>query len=399
MRKLKVGLMAVAVLAIAAPLVIAAPAMAQQHGLADPLGLIASGAVIPFVGSGGAITPATDNALSIIEVYSPVGDESLFHMFFFDSSCTRKGDSIGLPVTGNGVGLLRVDNIQTTDGNPPEGLIAAADVDSTGFALKPLANPVHMRMLWFDVTKGFARTLEPISILNAETSASMETWNPLRTAATFFTPLVGPDTGLDTTIYFVCPNTAVTNDITNTASGAFPIDSGFPPLLDPSGHSPQVGVSSLRVRVYDTNEIFLRDLKTTCSCLTARPLALSPSQGGLSDVFHDASAAPLGTYTEVEGDVVTKAAVCDFTTFIGEVALDKAKPQPDCSKFVGVNANDQNVFDLFKVVSPSVLKQGPTVFTGYRGLRALGNGGLDLFGRLSNGNYLSIRGTLTPDQR
>ena len=74
MRKLIVGLVAVGLLAVAGP------AKAQ---MADPLGLIASGAVIPYVGSTGiavvnsatgALTSTFENvgSLAILEVASPV---------------------------------------------------------------------------------------------------------------------------------------------------------------------------------------------------------------------------------------------------------------------------------------------------------------------------------------
>jgi hypothetical protein len=390
MRKLIVGLIAVAVLATAAP------AMAQ---FTDPLGLINSGAVIPFVGSNGTIS-GSHVAASFLEVASPVGDNSNFHMFFFDSNCTRTGDSVGLPVTANGMAVLRVDNVQVTDKNPPEGLIAAASVDSTGFALRPLDSPVHMRMLWFDVTSGFGRTLEPIAIDNAEVPGI--TWNPLRSGATFFTPLVG--TGFDTTIFFICPNTAVTNDATLTG-GAFPRGRGFPALVDAGGNPPQTSgaqtATSLRVRVFDLNEHFIRDLRTTCGCLTARPLAASPAQGGIggiSDVFHDAVAAPDGTFSEVEGDTVNaKAAVCDFTKQLGSVTLAPGVAAPDCSTFAGVDANGNNRFNTFTIVTPSQQAAGPAVFTGYRAMPINFPGvHVDLFGRLSNASAPSLQGGLVP---
>jgi hypothetical protein len=403
MRKLIVGLIAVAVLATAAP------AMAQFN---DPLSLIASGAVIPFVGTGGAIS-GNNVALSFIEVSSPVGDNSNFHMFFFDSNCTRAGDSVGLPVTENGVAVLRVDNIQPTDKNPSEGLIAAAGVDATGFALQPLNFPIHLRMLWFDVTAGFARTLEPIALDGGEFSAfdnnaprfSITTWDPLRSGATFFTPLVTSPTGFDTTIFFICPNTAVSNDINSAAVGAFPITK-FPALLDANGHPPQTSgaqtATSLRVRVFDAHEVFLRDLRTTCGCLTARPLIASPAQGGISDVFHDAVAADSGTFSEVEGDTVAaKAAVCDFTTQTGTAATNPGAPAPDCSVFTGqaagplgaCNQTTCNTFTTFKVVTPSQQAAGPAVFTGYRAMPVhFGPVNVDLFGRLSNSSFSALRG-------
>ncbi len=383
MRKLTVGLIAVALLATAAP------ARAQW---ADPLGLIASGLIIPYVGNG-TVSPGS---FSFLEVYAPVRDESGFHMFFFDTTCARKGDSVGLPLTANDVALLRVDNLGGL--NPQEGLIAAAGVDNTGFNLTPLTSAVHARVLWI-TGQGTVRTLEPISIWNPETAPVFfnqlaYTWNPLRSAATFFAPLEGA-IGLSTTIYFVCPTTNVTNDIASLTSGAFPIASGFPPLLDQSISSPLPAGSPtpLRVRVFDTDERFLRDVTTTCTCLTASPVLT------ISAVYGSAAEAPFGTYSEVEGNT-TKAvpAVCDFTTIVGNTTIDSSTTPPSCAQAVstvvppcaGQDVDTCTTYNLFRIVTPAIAPKGPAVFTGYRGIRF---GGVDVFGRLSNGNQLSIQGT------
>lgn len=97
---------------------VTAPAMAQpivdypgaQPGSLDPLGLITSGAVLPYVG-GGANS-------SFIEAYSPVQSAEV-HMFFFDPSCVRVGDSANLTLTANDVEFFRVDNLGTTPPSPP----------------------------------------------------------------------------------------------------------------------------------------------------------------------------------------------------------------------------------------------------------------------------------------
>jgi hypothetical protein len=388
MRKLTVGLIAVALLATAAP------ARAQW---ADPLGLIASGLIVPFVGNG-TVSPGS---FSFLEVYAPVGSESGFHMFFFDTTCARKGDSVGLPLTANDVALLRVDNLGGA--NPVEGLITAADVDNTGFNLIPMASAVHARVLWI-TGAGTVRTLEPISIWNPEVVPAffspvingipiLNSWNPLRSAATFFAPLEGG--GLNTTIYFVCPTTNATNDITNFNAGAFPINSGFPALLDQSGESPQPAgtPTPLRVRVFDTEERFLRDVTTTCTCLTASPVL------SISQVYGSAVEAPGGTYSEVEGNT-TKAvpAVCDFTTLIGSTTIDSTTPPPSCAQAVatvpppcaGQGVDTCTTYNLFRIATPAIPAKGPVTFTGYRGIRV---GSIDVFSRLQNGSAASIQGT------
>jgi hypothetical protein len=149
--------------------------------------------------------------------------------------------------------------------------------------------------------------------------------------------------------------------------------------------------------------------------LTARPLAASPAQGGISDVFHDAVSAPNGTFSEVEGDTVgAKAAVCDFTTQTGTTFLNPGKPAPDCSVFTGQAVGPIppncttplcNTFTTFKVITPSQQAAGPAVFTGYRAMPVNftshqgGGSDMDLFGRLSNAAFNSLRGTIVPGTR
>jgi hypothetical protein len=110
MRKLIVGL------AIGALLGAVPPAMAQSG---DPLGLITSGAVLPFVG-GGTNFPGS---MSFLEVASPNSDNSL-HAFFFDANCNRGTISIPIDLTTNGLTVMRIDDT-------PQGAGRSAD-DRTG---------------------------------------------------------------------------------------------------------------------------------------------------------------------------------------------------------------------------------------------------------------------------
>jgi len=88
MRKLMVGLMMVVGLLAVTP-----PAMAQSlvvPGSGDPVGLITSGAVLPFLGQGNA---PGGTGLSFLELLAPV-DFTTVHMFLFDANCVRNGPSI-----------------------------------------------------------------------------------------------------------------------------------------------------------------------------------------------------------------------------------------------------------------------------------------------------------------
>src|SRR5262249_37863238 len=158
MRKLTVALMAVSLLAMAAP------AMAQQI---DPLGLITSGAVLPFVGGAAPLTTGGPNliapgSMSFLEVASPIGANPNLHLFFFDSACTRGPESVGRPLTTNDVALIRVDSVDQV--TPADGLTAAGQAGGDGFHLDPLTLPIHARVLWVNAAANFVRTLEPIGI-------------------------------------------------------------------------------------------------------------------------------------------------------------------------------------------------------------------------------------------
>jgi hypothetical protein len=301
-----------------------APAGAQT---ADPLGLIASGALVPYVGSG-----RLKGEMSILEIASPVGsnappEDTIFgprplHMFFFDGACTRSGPSVSLPLTVNDVDRVRLDFAL---GVPDSGLVAIASSD-TGFELRPLSNPIHARVLWIHPGQDFVRILEPIALANAEAVDTSQVWNPLRTAATFHAPLDRGNTR--STLVLICPTA-------NIITAAFP-STFFPELVPPPAAS---GSTPLRMRVYNDEELFVRNIVTTCDCLSQIPLR------SLDPVYSDLRVAPRGTYTEILGG-----------------AADDA----------------------------------PVSLTGYLATRA---GGRDAFSRLSGGSASSIQGSLAPGVR
>jgi len=344
MRKFIVGLMAVGLLAVTAP------AMAADRGMGDPLGLINSGAVLPFVGAGNIL----DGSQSFLEVTSPVRDNLGLHMFFFATNCVKGPKSVGLSQTANDVDVFRIDNFDPDTGFT-NGLVGLASTDGSGQVLVPLESAIHARVYW--VTQdGFVRVLEPISLDHFEFRGQFIggglfdtglTWNPLRTGASFFAPLEA--NGFHTTLLLICP----TQDIAGPQSSgaAFPDDLasgfGFPALIPVPVGSGQS--TPLQGRVYNDEERFLRDFLTTCNCLT------STSVTALDAVYSDPDpgfGAPFGTYTEIE------------TT--------------------GIPTDSGNAF------------------TGYKAIRVGGTatqGGVDVFGRLDNANVLSQQGTRTFNTR
>jgi hypothetical protein len=258
MRKLIVGLMLGALLGAVTP------AIAQQ---ADPLGLISSGAVLPFIG-GGTIFPGS---MSFLEIASPV-DNNEMHAFFFDAACNKGSLSLPLSLTTNGLTVTRIDNF---DPKVPDGLIAIAHSASGIAPLDPLQNPIHARVLFTSPGSNIGRVLEPIAITNVDTE-DLFSWNPLRSGATFHAPLEGG--GTSTTLLLVCPGSNVT--------GAFP-SSSFPA-------APSVA-SSLDGLVFDTDENLLINIHIACKCLTLTKVT------DIAAVYGDASQAPKGTYTELYG--------------------------------------------------------------------------------------------------
>jgi hypothetical protein len=257
---------------------------------------------------------------------------------------------VGLPLTTNDVQLFRLD--YTNSQNPVDGLVTAANVDQSGFALVPIsaATPVHLRVLWVNAGADFMRTLEPISINNAEALTVNGTWNPMRTGATYYAPLQG--NGVSTTMYFICPRDTIAGHILVGASlqaqvapgtlPAFP-ESLFPALVPPAPST----TTPLRLRVYDDEEGFLRDLQSSCDCLTVKSVT------DLSPVYADSTVAPFGTYTEVEGgDNVVNSLTRDVS------------------------------FVLYRAIRVS-------------GAAGIGGGNLDLFGRASGGNKFLLRGDFT----
>jgi hypothetical protein len=290
MRKLTVGLMVLGLL-----MALAGPVTAQ---IMDPLGLIASGVVLPYLGSVGDTVafgaPLVPGSQAWLEIYSPTGNNPNLHMFYYSQACARGPESVGLPMTINDVELFRLDFVGSK--NPVNGLVTLANADSTGFQLNPLTNiagistaPIAARVLWVNAAGGWIRTIDPIQVAGADgLPVDGFLWNPLRTASFFFAPREIPGTE-STTMYFVCPNAQISSAL---ADSAFP-HSRFPAIIPPFR---AVGSATLRYRIYDTDERFLRDFADTCDCLTQRSL----SSASMPFVYQDVNEAPEGTYTEVE---------------------------------------------------------------------------------------------------
>jgi hypothetical protein len=308
MMGLKVGLLVVGLLAM-----VATPAMAQ---FSDPLTLAASGAILPFFGTG--------NNVSVMEVASPVGANTDLHFIFYNANCTRIV-SVFDGLTENDVELhLAASTNPLAYVVGQDGLVAIARSAANGIDLVPMLSALHSRMYWINVSDSKFRVLEPIIIDTYELPSALSTWVPIRTGATFYAPLDSA-TGLQTTLYLICPK----DTIQGGAGSAFPTTV----FAIPQGASTSsifkssYPASSIRGRVYDTDENPLRNLNTNCDCLQSKRVTT-----------FDLVYTTTDTFTELETD----------STFAG--------------------------------------------FTGYKAINFAGVPVVDLFGRLSNGNRLSLAG-------
>jgi hypothetical protein len=292
----------------------AGSAMAQ--GVGDPLTLAASGVLLPYITSGGTV--------ALAEIASPVGQNPDLHLLFFNNTCVRVV-STEVPETTNDIAFVLVANVVPANTN---GLLAIGEVDATDFGLGPLVSPIHTRMYEFNAGTGRSRVFEPIILDVAEFPGNPHTWSPLRTGATFFAPLV--TSTVQTELTLVCPRTTIQGLAGNEA---FP-GTVFPTIVPPFSAGP----TPLHARVYDTDEDFLRDVITTCDCLTP-----DVPVNSIDLIYSNVVEAPDGTYTE----------------------LETANP------LVGS-------------------------FTGYKASFTVGFGINNFFSRLSDANWKSLDGTVTP---
>jgi hypothetical protein len=310
-----------------------AGAAALELGIGDPLTLAADGVLVPFFGDPG------DAAL--LEVASPVGDNLGLHMFVFNSTCTRIGDSFFIPETVNDIAFLQLTGLggvlEGVSGNTGAGLVALAQTDPSGFVLNPLpaGSPIHSRMYLFSTATGRSQIVEPIILDTAEFPGTNSTppglphtWSPLRTAATFFAPKEASP--ISTSLTLICPRSTI------TGSGYLDPSVGFPAIVPgfPSGFSSDTQNGSLRARIYNTDEIIQRDVHFGCDCVFRIPVT------SISNIY-----TFIDTYTEME-----------------------ANPNPN--NFTQIPG-----------------------FTGYRSVST--NAVNDFFGRLSNGSRASIQGVVT----
>jgi hypothetical protein len=212
----------------------ALPADAQTG---DPVGLIASAAIMPFWSTGGYFT--------VFELTS-LADNSDMHAFFFNAACNRVF-SIPFRMSEHDALVFFGDEV----GLDFDGLLAVAK-STNNVTAESLSSPITARSHRVNILADTIGVVDAIGAANAEDVS--RTWNPLRSAASTIT---FPDNA--TTWWFVCPQSHVTVDVV-TDIPKFP-----------------AAASLIRFRVYDLDETPLFDGQLTCTCLTkVVPAALYP---------------------------------------------------------------------------------------------------------------------------
>ena len=339
MRKLmglKVGLLVVCLLMAAA-----VPATAQ---LADPLTLAASGVLLPF------FSDPTAGFVSIFEISSPVvqtvvglNNDTIFtnpiHVIFFTATCARNGSVADELTAKQAKTYISSSSPLLLNFNG----LAAIGSSTNNNDLVPLFWPIHSRTHWIDVKTGRLRELEPIILdvfhtLNPDfglfviiptgaqasiglcnagptpagpSGANGFCWSPLRSAATFVTPQ--ESASLVASVILICPRGTIQSI---TGGGVFPIAAGFPRLVNRDGSfgflSSNVvtgnSAARLRGRIFDDNEVLVRDVEVPCDCLVKTPVLSIDIVYGLPPTNLGAHTVPVW-YTELESTAQTNNAV------------------------------------------------------------------------------------------
>ena len=150
---------------------------------------------------------------------------------------------------------------------------------------------------------------------------------------------------------------------------------GFP-IIFPNLQA--VGANTpLRVRVYDDDEALLRDVTSTCSCLTIRKVT------DLDLVYASAAEAPDGTYTEVEA----AATVTDDTSGMRPRSSVDQLLVPNTPNIgnscpgapLGCSFAAGTCVGQFHQITPAVTATVPFSFVAYRSITVPG---FDVFNRV-----------------
>jgi hypothetical protein len=267
MRRFAIGLMLVMCLIL--------PGQADAFW-ADPLGLISSAVIQPYVSSG---------SFTVVELTSPVFWNIPIEGFWFDAFCFRL-ISFPRPLTRNDITLFSPEEY----GVLGDGLLVLA-YSFNNQQLRPIPpnTPIHSRGHWVNIALDYIRVIDPIAVSSPE-SVPAPSYSPLRSAASWTNPQVPVDTAVpfDNAIWFVCPSGVVPGDAIGVYE-ALPATLGFP--------APPAVVNQLFLRVFE-DELFVFDRIINCFCFFPFNLGDSSFPYTRAPRPHDGSLQALW-YTEV----------------------------------------------------------------------------------------------------
>jgi hypothetical protein len=184
----------------------------------------------------------------------------------------------------------------------------------------------------------------------------------------------------------VCPNTNIQRA---TGTPAF-LSTVFPRIFP--GFQLAGTATPLRIRVYDDDEDLLRDVSSTCNCLTIKKVT------DIDLVYSSVVEAPDGTYTEVEGGTQSATPAVCSTTAIEPLAtptpptMNSGNPCPCGTPVGGTFGAGGPCTGQFQQTTPAVAGGGPFSFVAYRSITTPG---FDVFGRTANSSLCHIRGNAT----
>jgi hypothetical protein len=293
----------VLVLAVAGVLAGSLGSAAWAQG-ADPLGIIATAATIPYFNR-----DDTTGQLFVVLLASPIDDNGKAnprptgaesHLWFYTVNCLLT-DSISVPMSKNDVEIVVLDKSFVTF---PEGVILiAGTTDNIGQV--PLQNPIVARGVWLDVINNRARYIDPAAAVVNDTSettfitgngSGIQEWSAYDSGQIIsFAPPDDGGTFVDSVI-LTCP--------IGTTPGTLAYDMDFLVSFVNVGQLTPPDRIFLRAAVYDLEEVPGVDWTAACHCVGASKVTDAPPSA-FTTVIRLKDLSPTyainATYTEIRG--------------------------------------------------------------------------------------------------
>jgi hypothetical protein len=268
---------------------------AQPGGGADPLGIIAAAATIPYFNR-----DDTTGNLFIVLLASPIDDNGKAnprptgaesHLWFYTVNCLLT-DSLSVPMSKNDVEIVVLDKSFVTF---PEGVVLIAGT-TNNIDARNLQHPIVARGVWLDVLNNRARYIDPgAGEVNdtSETTFITQVWSPYDSGQIIsFAPPDDGGTFIDSVI-LSCP--------IGTTPGTLARDMDFEDNADQVTPPDRI---FLRAAVYDLEEVPGVDWTAACHCVGASKTTDAPPSAFTTIIrLKDLSPtyAANATYTEIRG--------------------------------------------------------------------------------------------------